>query len=365
MVALHHSGVPNTKNGKILDLGGKPWDGSNPDAIDWVANEGVRISSIVAHIEKQPLADGPARLRDDLLSLEPPNPLEAARVDELRQRPRHTLSSPANDDTAALVAEKAGRLTVTIPLRITIEIGAPVPSGHAEQQATHDNALSGDAGSGGLTLDEAMRRVAALASGFSASVSRETTESLGSYAGLPARVEMLADGRRLRLLAPLSYTDPDAGTWPVPSGTVVDGASIPRAFWTVIGGPLEGRYRDASIVHDRFCDARTRTWEETHRMFFWAMRRSAVGPVQARVMFYGVWRFGPRWTLGAEAEGFASAIREPAEADADTILADVQRIRSGSLDLAAIERLAEQADDVRPREPTHPRQGRRRRTPGT
>jgi hypothetical protein len=36
--------------------------------IDWVANEGVRVSRILAHLTTQPLTGTPARLRAELLS---------------------------------------------------------------------------------------------------------------------------------------------------------------------------------------------------------------------------------------------------------------------------------------------------------
>ena len=36
----------------------------------------------------------------------------------------------------------------------------------------------------------------------------EGAEDFGSYEGLPARIELLADGRNARLLEPISYTDP-------------------------------------------------------------------------------------------------------------------------------------------------------------
>jgi len=53
LAALHHSGVPNrSENGDYLLTDGTVWDGSDsriPD-IDWIANEGVRISSIVSHL---------------------------------------------------------------------------------------------------------------------------------------------------------------------------------------------------------------------------------------------------------------------------------------------------------------------------
>ncbi len=48
MVALHHSGVPRTDaEGRWLKADGTPWAEHEPDdTIDWIANEGVRISRI-------------------------------------------------------------------------------------------------------------------------------------------------------------------------------------------------------------------------------------------------------------------------------------------------------------------------------
>lgn len=47
VVALHHSGVPDMKNGRILTISGAPWTKGMPDSdIHWIANEGVRISKI-------------------------------------------------------------------------------------------------------------------------------------------------------------------------------------------------------------------------------------------------------------------------------------------------------------------------------
>ncbi|MEU3850603.1 serine protease [Streptomyces sp. NPDC029554] len=52
VVALHHSGVPKKDDqGRILRRDGRPWGhGDGDDAIDWVANEGVRISSVLKHL---------------------------------------------------------------------------------------------------------------------------------------------------------------------------------------------------------------------------------------------------------------------------------------------------------------------------
>jgi len=56
--------------------------------------------------------------------------------------------------------------------------------------------------------------------------------------------------------------------WDVPMGAIVDGASIPQPLWSIIGGPFEGRYRDASIVRDWYCDMRSRPRQNVHRVFF-------------------------------------------------------------------------------------------------
>lgn len=52
VVGLHHSGVPDTDGqGNWLDLDGRIWrKGQDPARIKWVANEGVRISRLLAHV---------------------------------------------------------------------------------------------------------------------------------------------------------------------------------------------------------------------------------------------------------------------------------------------------------------------------
>lgn len=105
------------------------------------------------------------------------------------------------------------------------------------------------------------------------------------------------DGRSMTLVAPFAYVDPRAVRWPAAAGSVIDGASIPRAFWTLIGGPFNGRFRDASVVHDAACEARDRPWRAVHRMFYEACRCGGVGAVQAKTMYYAVFHFGPRWRV--------------------------------------------------------------------
>jgi hypothetical protein len=111
-----------------------------------------------------------------------------------------------------------------------------------------------------------------------------------------AIVAFLDDGRLARLVTHFGYFDRHGLRWDVPAGAIVDGASIPRPLWTIIGGPFEGKYRAASIVHDWFCDLRSRPWRSVHRMFFEAMLASGVSGTQAKMMYSGVYWGGPRWS---------------------------------------------------------------------
>ena len=99
----------------------------------------------------------------------------------------------------------------------------------------------------------------------------------------------------MRLTEPFGYIDPDGEQWDVPVGAVVDGASIPQVFWSFIGGPFEGKYRDASVVHDYYCDRKDRPWRRVHRVFYDAMIELGVEEALGKLMYYAVYFFGPRW----------------------------------------------------------------------
>lgn len=109
------------------------------------------------------------------------------------------------------------------------------------------------------------------------------------------RVEFDPNGRHAILLEPYTFIDSKGGKWPVAKGAMIDGASIPRFAWSIIGGPFEGKYRNASVIHDWYCDRRTRPWREVHRMFHEAMLAAGVDPVTAKVMYTAVAWAGPRW----------------------------------------------------------------------
>ena len=166
----------------------------------------------------------------------------------------------------------------------------------------------------------------------------------GRFDGLPLRIVFNTDDddrRYANLLAPVAYTQPDGDNWPVPEGAWLDGASIPRPFWSLIGGPFSGLYLEASVVHDYYCDHHVRPWRDVHRMFYDAMLCRGVGGAKARIMYYAVYRFGPRWDM---VEGVVQPAVPGEALTADkgaSILADAQRLAAEDLSLEAIEALAD------------------------
>jgi hypothetical protein len=100
----------------------------------------------------------------------------------------------------------------------------------------------------------------------------------------------------MRLVENFGYFDDRGLLWEAPKGSVIDGASIPRIAWTAIGGPFEGPYRNASVIHDVACDEKRRPWQMAHGVFYSAMITSGVPEFKALVMYGAVYHFGPRWT---------------------------------------------------------------------
>jgi len=140
VVALHHSAVPKTdEQGRYVARDGSVWKpGMNPDNLAWAANEGIRVSSLVEHIKRQSLTGDQAKIRSDMLDLEPLSPVEAAiaSLDSLQQR---TTTPGAASGTASAVSGapvlSENGATWTIPLSVTVQIGVPVPG--AASQTEH------------------------------------------------------------------------------------------------------------------------------------------------------------------------------------------------------------------------------------
>jgi len=119
------------------------------------------------------------------------------------------------------------------------------------------------------------------------------SQNFGKFEG-DVVTKWLSD-RDMQLVQDFAYIDPVLVRWDAPKGSVINGASIPQPLWSIIGGPFEGGYRNASVVHDVACDEKKRPWEDAHYMFYTACRLGGVGAIKAKIMYAGVYIFGPRW----------------------------------------------------------------------
>lgn len=103
------------------------------------------------------------------------------------------------------------------------------------------------------------------------------------------------DDRLMEVMNDFSYQDAAVKLWTTPAGWKVDGASIPRLLWTIVGSPFTGDYRRASVIHDRYCDVRTEPSDAVHLMFYNACRADGVSLFDANTLYYGILAGGPSW----------------------------------------------------------------------
>jgi len=160
------------------------------------------------------------------------------------------------------------------------------------------------------------------------------------------------DRQNFSLLKEFKFEDPNENVWTVPEGySKLDGASIPRPLWSIVGGPMEGNYLHAAVVHDYYCDVKTRTQHDTHRAFYYGMRTNGVPESKAKAMYLAVAAFGPKWKLTKQtvlcAKGLADCnsidppydIVEPYAFGSD-LAADVERFN------VAVENVKDQAESL-------------------
>jgi hypothetical protein len=103
--------------------------------------------------------------------------------------------------------------------------------------------------------------------------------------------------REMIVVEEFGFIDPNEKKWDVPAGAIVDGASIPRPLWTLIGSPWVGDHRNASVVHDHYCVTKSEPSEKVHRMFYHACIAGGVDRTKSKVMYYAVLWGGPRWEI--------------------------------------------------------------------
>lgn len=119
VIALHHSGVAKKDaQGRVLTRDGKVWDSSMDEtSIDWIANEGVRISAIVADL-KVTVGSHPL-LKPVFDEMQPPRPDATEKASPANALPYANGNGSDND----LWFEQSGNVTsLVVPLRIPVPL---------------------------------------------------------------------------------------------------------------------------------------------------------------------------------------------------------------------------------------------------
>jgi hypothetical protein len=119
-------------------------------------------------------------------------------------------------------------------------------------------------------------------------------DQFGNFTGT-LKLQPSGDGVHMTVLETYSYADPDHHTLVADPGFSTDGASIPRALWTIVGSPFTGKYIGAAVIHDVGCDTHKYSWQITHRMFYTAMLELGVSETYAKLLYWGVRLGGPKW----------------------------------------------------------------------
>lgn len=147
LVGLHHAGVPEMRGRDVVAVGGGVWnEDMGDDAVHWIANEGVRVSTIVQSLTTKGMLDAAKNkmLGDLLASTTDP-------VDELTPlivapdaAPSSNEAIPAIHPAAATIAiggqTMSHHFTFTGP--VTINVLAPAaPAPQAAQTTTTTNAV--------------------------------------------------------------------------------------------------------------------------------------------------------------------------------------------------------------------------------
>lgn len=108
-----------------------------------------------------------------------------------------------------------------------------------------------------------------------------------------------------KVLSDYSYIDAAGRKWTVPVGTVVNGASIPKVAWSIMGGPWSGEHRNAAVIHDYLCEQQIEDSDTVHRLFYEGLIAGGVGTAKANIMYFAVLKGGPHWEKGAGLAGLS------------------------------------------------------------
>lgn len=116
----------------------------------------------------------------------------------------------------------------------------------------------------------------------------------------PTEFSQLVDGKdypERELTEPFEFTLKTENSFvyaTIREGYIWNGASIPKAFWSVIGGPFSGKYALGALIHDLLYDTHYTTRKEADEIFLQVMEMERVGKAKRWLMYQAVRRFGSK-----------------------------------------------------------------------
>src|SRR5258708_22630191 len=131
--------------GQLLNKGGNVWkEGDDPESIDWIGNEGARVSAVVKSLQAAALPSEFRSVIDQALTIDAPNAIELARSAvngnriEVSNPPQPTKPGPADDaGNAGVIRHVQGTVAqLQIPLVITVTLGDQSVAAGRERDTT-------------------------------------------------------------------------------------------------------------------------------------------------------------------------------------------------------------------------------------
>lgn len=114
------------------------------------------------------------------------------------------------------------------------------------------------------------------------------------FVGIPILIPTEITGQ-LMVRRKFAFYDSRGVKWTAEEGSIVDGASIPSALKPLLGHSFETPFLAAAVLHDIYCQSKTRSRKETNDMFLEALITNGVNWIKAYLMWAAVAAFGPRW----------------------------------------------------------------------
>ncbi|HRY51265.1 MAG TPA: phospholipase D-like domain-containing protein [Candidatus Paceibacterota bacterium] len=149
VVALHHSGVP-AKNaaGQIMAVDGQVWRTEMGEhRIKWTANEGTRISRVIAHLRQQAMTPAQRRLFEEMFTAHPA--AGTGRPPETRDLDRSRTACGA---VTTVSVSPDGTATWTLPLSVSVRIGGAGGAAVGTSQLSTMASVPADGSAGGLPV---------------------------------------------------------------------------------------------------------------------------------------------------------------------------------------------------------------------